>query len=66
MFVHREATHTNKKGYEPIIPNPDESDSEPMFLKRPRKHPKGMFSVHNKNLDMPKKLKEKYSKNNYK
>ena len=66
LYVHREATHTAKKDYERVIPNPDRQDSRPMFLKRPRKLPKRMFESHNKNLDMPKHLQERYDKNNRK
>lgn len=63
-FVHREATHSYKKDFEKIYPNPDKTDKEPMYLKRPRKHPKRMFEPHNKKLDMPKYLKDRYKKNN--
>ena len=56
-FVHREATHSYKKDFEKIYPNPDKTDKEPMYLKRPRKHPKRMFEAHNKKLDMSKYLK---------
>lgn len=66
MFVHREATHTYRKDYEEISPNPDSTDEKPMYLKRPTKKPKRMFEPHNKNLSMPEHLKEKYSKNNNK
>lgn len=66
LFVHREATHTSKKDYEKIDPNPDRTDKSPMFLKRARKLPKRMFEKHNKDLDMPKHLKERYDKNNKK
>ncbi len=70
-FVHREAIHPNEtrdnvKGYEEINPNPDKTDKKPMFLKPPAKLPKRMFKPHNKNLDMPKHLEERYSKNNKK
>lgn len=66
-FVHREATHTKKdKEYEEVNPNPDKDDPEPMYLKRPRKHPKRMFEPHNKDLAMPDFLKERYEKNNHK
>lgn len=65
-YVHREATHTAKSEYEKIYPNPDKSDPDPMYLKRPRKHPKKLFEPHNKNLDMPEELRERYSKNNKK
>ena len=65
-YVHREATHTKKKDYEEIKPNPDKFDKSPMYLKRPSKLPKRMFAPHNKDLEMPKHLKEKYDKNNRK
>lgn len=65
-FVHREATSQMHKDYEKIEPNPDKSKSEPMYLKRPRKTPKRLFEPHNKELDMPKNLKERYEKNNKK
>lgn len=70
-YVHREAIHPNKsgtnvKGFEKICPNPDRDDKQPMFLKRPSKLPKRLFEVHNKNLDMPKHLIERYDKNNKK
>ena len=55
-----------KKDYEMIYPNPDRNDSKPMCLKRPTKLPKKLFKVHEKNLSMPKHLKERYSKNNKK
>lgn len=38
VFVHREATHSFKKEFEKIYPNPDSSDKLPMYLKRPRKN----------------------------
>ncbi len=63
-YVHREATHTYKKDYEKISPNPDKTDNRDMYLKRPSKHPKRLFKAHNKQLKMPSHLKEKYSKNN--
>lgn len=65
-FVHRESIHTEKKDYEKIYPNPDKSDPKPMYLKRPTKLPKQLFKVHEKNLSMPKHLKERYFKNNKK
>lgn len=70
-FVHREAIHPNKdgsnvKGYEKIEPNPDKTDNKPMYLKNPSKLPKALFKPHNKDLDMPEHLKEKYDKNNHK
>ena len=61
-FVHREATHTFKSSFEKITPNPDESDSSPMYLRSPRKLPQSMFEVHNKNLKMPKHLRDRYYK----
>lgn len=65
-YVHREATHTKKDDYEPIDPNPDKDDPEPMYLKRPRKLPKRLFEPHNKALDIPEFLRERYDKNNRK
>ena len=65
-YVHREATHTKKSDFEEIKPNPDKDDPEPMYLKRPRKHPKRLFAPHNKDLSMPEHLKERYDKNNHK
>lgn len=65
-YVHREATHTEKSEFEKIDPNPDKSDLLPMYLKRPRKLPKRLFEPHNKNLDMPEYLRERYDKNNEK
>lgn len=35
-----------------------------MYLRRPTKDPKNLFENHNKKLNMPKHLKDKYSKNN--
>ena len=63
-FVHREATHTKRKGYERISPNPDRSDPNDMFLKPPRIRPQRDFEPHNKRLRMPKNLLDKYDKNN--
>lgn len=65
-YVHREATHTENKDYEKIEPNPDKDDPKPMYLKRPRKLPKRLFMPHNKDLDMPEHLRERYDKNNKK
>lgn len=65
-FIHREATHTNKKEYEEIMPNPDKSDPKPMYLKKPSKKPKKQFRPHNKNLNMPDDLKKRYEINNKK
>ena len=64
-FVHREATHTKGHG-EPIIPNPDKADPKPMYLKSPSKLPQRLFKPHNKNLDMPEKLRQRYEGNNHK
>lgn len=66
MFVHREATHSYKKEFDKISPNPDTSDKKPMYLKRPTKKPKRLFEPHNKKLLMPQSLKERYGKNNLK
>ena len=70
-FVHREAIHpnadgSNVKGYEKIEPNPDPTDDKDMYLKKPTKLPKRLFKPHNKNLNMPEHLKERYGKNNKK
>ena len=65
-YVHREATSKSKPDYEEIYPNPDKTKNEAMYLKRPRKLPKKLFTMHNKNLDMPKYLKERYERNNKK
>lgn len=67
-FEHRESIHVindeiaRKKGYEKIFPNPDSSDIMPMYLKKKSKLPKKLFKLHNKKLDMPKSLKDRYSK----
>lgn len=71
QFVHREATSPNdnevrNKKYEQISPNPDKTKKDNMLLKSPRKHPKHMFEPHNKDLEMPQHLKDRYDKNNYK
>lgn len=68
-FVHRESIHphgdgSNVKGYEKIEPNPDKADKKPMYLKNPTKLPKKLFKPHNKKLDMPEHLKQRYEKNN--
>lgn len=66
-FVHREATSKYHKGFEEILPNPDrEKRPEPLYLKSPTKLPQRLFKTHNKKLDMPKHLKDRYSKNNNK
>ena len=66
-FVHREATSEYHSGFEEITPNPDK-DKRPdsMYLKSPRKLPKRLFKPHNKQLDMPEHLRERYDKNNHK
>ena len=68
-FVHREAIHprgdgSNVKGYELIKPNPDPMDTGDMYLKSPKKSPKRLFKPHNRQLNMPRELKERYEKNN--
>lgn len=63
-FIHREASSKYKKDREIIFPNPDKTKKNPMYLKSPRKIPKNLVKKHNKNLDMPKHLKERYSKSN--
>lgn len=66
-FVHREATSQYKADREKIDPNPDKDKRpDPMYLKRATKAPKTEFVPHNKNLSMPKRLKEQYDKNNNK
>ena len=68
-FVHREATHPKpgkKTSFEEIKPNLDRTDSRPMLLKSPRKMNQIMFKPHNKKLDMPEHLRERYKKNNRK
>lgn len=65
-FVYREATHKEKKDREKIFPNPDRTDPDPMYLKRPEKKPQRLFEPHNKVLDMPEHLKKRYEKNNTK
>ena len=71
-FVHREAIHVRDndpkklKNYECIFPNPDTDDKDPMYLKRPAKLPQILFKLHNKNLNMPQYLIDKYDKNNCK
>ena len=63
-FVQRESTSKFHKGYEVINPNPDKTKKDPMYLKRPSKIPKNLVKPHNKNLDMPQFLIDKYDKNN--
>ena len=65
-FVHREATHTKRKNFEPVIPNPDKDDPAPMYLRPPRKIPQRLVTPHNKDLTMPEDLKARYDKNNHK
>lgn len=64
--VHRESTSKYHKGFEKIFPNPDTTKNVPMYLKSPRKIAKTMIKPHNKKLAMPKHLKDRYSKNNFK
>lgn len=73
QFVHREAIHCTEDNryvlsgdYEKIYPNPDKTDKNPMYLKRPHKHSISVFEPHNKNLEMPEDLRQRYDKNNYK
>lgn len=73
QFVHREAIHCTEDNryvlsgdYEKIYPNPDKTDKNPMYLKRPHKHSISVFEPHNKNLDMPEDLRQRYDKNNHK
>lgn len=65
-FVHRESTSVKHKDYEEISPNPDKDKKGSMFLKRPKKTPKHLFEPHNKTLDMPNSLIERYKNNNNK
>ena len=70
-FVHREVIHpkgdgSNVKGYELIKPNPDPLDEKDMYLKPPKKLPKRLIKPHNRVLNMPYSLKERYEKNNKK
>ena len=65
-FVHREATHSYRKDYEVISPNPNKDDKRPMYLKRPTKMNQRLFSPHNRNLLVPEHLQKRYSKNNEK
>lgn len=66
LFIHREATSQYHKGFQEIFPNPDKSKSDSMYLKGPRKIPKRLVKPHNKKLDMPQFLIDKYDKNNKK
>ena len=67
-YIHRESIHVDdeqvarKKGYERIYPNPDRTDSRPMYLKKKSSLPKKLFKPHNKQLDMPSSLKNRYKK----
>ena len=65
-YVHREATHTKSRNNEEIKPNPNPMDKQPMYLKRPTKHPKKFFSSFNHDWEIPKELKDRYDKNNRK
>lgn len=65
-FVHREATSQYHKGLEIVIPNPDKDKRpHPMYLKNPRKIPKRLVKPHNKDLEMPSDLKNRYDKKNH-
>lgn len=73
QFVHREAIHCSEDNkyvlsgdYEKIYPNPDKSDKDPMYLKRPHKHSIKKFEPHNGGLTMPENLRQRYDKNNHK
>lgn len=65
-YVHREVTHTKSRNTEEISPNPDPTDQQPMYLKRPAKHPKTLFKPLNHDWEIPKELKDRYDKNNRK
>lgn len=66
QFVHRETTSQYHKGLEEISPNPDKDKDGSMYLKRAEKKPIKLFEPHNKNLDMPEELRQRYDKNNHK
>lgn len=66
LFIHKEGTGIYHKGFEELFPNPDRDRIEPMYLKSPRKIPKRLVKPHNKKLDMPQFLIDRYDKNNYK
>lgn len=65
-YVHREVTHTKSRNNEEIKPNPNPMDKQPMYLKRPTKHPKKFFNSFNHDWKIPKELKDRYDKNNRK
>ncbi|MDY6367713.1 MAG: hypothetical protein SPL13_04285 [Clostridia bacterium] len=65
-FVHREVLHKQVKGQKGIMPNPDKTDPNPMYLQKPRKLPKRLIKPLDIEFDMPKELKEMYEKNNNK
>lgn len=66
-FVHREATSEYHRGFEEISPNPDKDKRpNPMYLKSPRKIAKRMIKTHNKKLEMPQFLIDRYDINNKK
>ena len=65
-FVNREATHSYKKGFEKVYPNPNPKDSRPMYLKKPNKKAKYEFAPIGTKLNMPKILADRYAKNNKK
>lgn len=65
-FVHRESTHSEELASETIFPNPDPTDPDPMYLKRPVKKPKRLFTALGKNWKIPQHLQQRYEKNNNK
>lgn len=65
-FVHREVTHTSKSNFDEVTPNPDTSDSDPMYLRRPTKLPVRLFDPFDKDWEIPEYLLEQYNKNNHK
>ena len=66
IFLQANEDGSNIRDYEKIEPNPDPMDNKPMYLKRPKKTPKRLFEPHNKKLNMPDTLRERYDKNNKK
>lgn len=56
-YVHHEATHAKSLNSEEINPNPNSTDKQPIYLKRPAKHPKNFFRSFNHDWKNPKELK---------
>lgn len=53
-YVHHEATHAKSLNSEEINPNPNSTDKQPIYLKRPAKHPKNFFRSFNHDWKNPK------------